>query len=269
MDNSVRSPTFLAIVVVLVLVELAWRRISRRGYDRRTALTSLGIVAGYVPAALVSIALIAAIYQAASTLTPLHLPADRPWVWVLGFFGFEFAYYWFHRMSHRVRWLWATHSVHHTSEQMTLLSSFRLGWTHLFSGGWLFYVPLVLIGFDAAVVLALFGFNLQYQFFLHTEARVPLGPLEYVFNSPSHHRVHHAVDDGLVDRNFGGVLILYDRLFGTFAPEPVDAKMTYGLRGRERDANPLRLVLREWRLLLADLRRARPGQWLRTALGAP
>jgi sterol desaturase/sphingolipid hydroxylase (fatty acid hydroxylase superfamily) len=268
MDNPARSPTFLAIAIVLVLVELAWRRVSRRGYDRTTALTSLGIVAGYIPAALISTALIAAVYAAAFRLAPLHLPRGEPWVWVVGFFAVEFAYYWFHRLSHRVRWLWATHSVHHTSEQMTLLSSFRLGWTNLFSGGWLFYLPLVLLGFDPALVLALFGFNLQYQFFLHTEARVPLGPLEFVLNSPSHHRVHHAIEDGLLDRNFGGVLILYDRLFGTFAAEPAGG-MTYGLRGREREANPLRLVLREWRLLAADLRRATPGRWLSTVFGAP
>ena len=269
MDISVRSPTFLAIVVVLVLAELAWRRISGRGYDRTTALTSLGVVAGYVPAALLSIALIAAAYHAAARLTPLHLPRDEPWVWVAGFFAFEFAYYWFHRLSHRVRWLWATHAVHHSSEQMTLPSSLRLGWTNLVSGGWLFYVPLVLVGFDPALVLTLFGFNLQYQFLLHTEARLSLGPLEAVLNSPSHHRVHHATEDGLVDRNFGGVLILYDRLFGSFAAEPAGGGLTYGLRGREREANPLRLALREWRILLSDLRRSRPRHWLRTAFGAP
>lgn len=269
MDFSIRSPTFLAIVAVLVLVELGWRRRSGRGYDRTTALTSLGIAAGYAPAALLSITLIAAAYGVAARLTPLHLPRREPWVWVVGFLAFEFAYYWFHRLSHRVRWLWATHSVHHSSEQMTLLSSLRLGWTNLFSGGWLFYVPLVLAGFDPALVLTLFGFNLQYQFFLHTEARLSLGPLEAILNSPSHHRVHHATEEGLVDRNFGGVLILYDRLFGSFAPEPAGGGLTYGLRGRDPEANPLRLALREWRLLLADLRHAPPRRWLRTAFGTP
>lgn len=251
-----RSPVWLIVVLALVLVELVWRLRSGHGYDRRTALTTLGLVAGNIPAAILNGLVIGALYAGAWAIAPVHLPLNDWRVWAVGFVAVEFSYYWFHRASHRVRWMWASHAVHHSAEQMTLLSSLRLGWTNLLSGGWLFHVPLILAGFDPRMVVLLLAFDLRYQFFLHTEAKVPLGPLEWVLNSPSHHRVHHGRNQAYLDCNYGGVLILFDRMFGTFRPERADEPVEYGLKGRNAEPNPIRLVWREWADVFAAMRRA-------------
>jgi sterol desaturase/sphingolipid hydroxylase (fatty acid hydroxylase superfamily) len=168
----------------------------------------------------------------------------------------EFAYYWFHRLSHRVRWLWASHAVHHTPEEMTFLSAIRLGWTNLLSGGWIIYLPLVLIGFDPRLILGLLALDLRYQFFLHTEAIGRLGPLEWILNTPSHHRVHHGRNASYLDKNFGGMVIVFDRLFGTFAAETDGEPIRYGLAHPMVSNNPVSLALGEWRRLFSDLSRA-------------
>lgn len=265
-----RSPIWLVVVLGLVLVEVVWRIGSGRGYDRAMALSTLGLAAGNIPALILNSAVISLAYAAAWKLAPVHLPLGDWRVWVAAFFATEFAYYWFHRASHRMRWMWATHAVHHSAEQMTLLSSLRLGWTNLFSGGWVIYMPLILIGFDPRMVVLLLTLNLRYQFFLHTEAKVPLGPLEWVLNTPSHHRVHHGRNEAYLDCNYGGVLIIYDRMFGTFAPERAEEPVEYGLKGRTADANPLKLVWREWADVFAAMRASGSVMGaIRTALSPP
>jgi len=181
----------------------------------------------------------------------------------------ELAYYIFHRASHRVRWLWASHSVHHSAEQMTLLSSFRLGWTNLLSAGWIFYLPLILLGFDPRLVVGLLVFDLHFQFFLHTEARISFGPLEWLFNSPSHHRVHHGTNAAYIDRNYGGVLIIFDRMFGSFAAERADDPVRYGLVGREAEPNPVKLAFREWRDIGLELKAAQSWNAVANAMFSP
>jgi len=265
-----RSPVWLVVMIGLVLVELAWRIRTGHGYDRRTALTTLGLVAGNIPAAILNAMGIGAIYGLAWRLTPIHLPFGDWRTWVVGFFAVEFAYYCFHRASHRVRWLWASHAVHHSAEEMTLLSSVRLGWTNLLSAGFVFYVPLVLLGFDPRMVVILLVIDLRYQFFLHTEARISLGPLEYLLNSPSHHRVHHGRNDAYLDCNYGGILIIYDRWLGTFRPERDDEPVEFGLKGRATENNPIRLVWREWADVFAAMRRSGSvTRAVRTALSPP
>ena len=133
------------------------------------------------------------------------------------FLGSEFLYYWQHRASHRIRWMWATHRVHHSPTQFNLTAAIRLGWTGNISGNFLFFLPLVWIGFHPFAVVAMLGVNLTYQFFIHTEFAPRLGPLEFVLNTPAHHRVHHASNEPCLDKNYGGILIIFDRLFGTFA----------------------------------------------------
>ncbi|GLI96810.1 sterol desaturase family protein [Sphingobium sp. BS19] len=251
-----KSPLWLAVVLALVLVELTWRVRGGRGYDKGTALTTLGLIAGNVPAAALNAIVLGGLFSATWAIAPVHLPLDNWKTWAAGFIAVEFAYYGFHRASHRVRWLWASHAVHHSAEQMTLLSSLRLGWTNLLSAGWVFYVPLTLIGFDPKLVVLLLAFNLRYQFFLHTEAKISLGPLEWLLNSPSHHRVHHGRNEAYLDRNYGGVLIVFDRLFGTFRAERSDEPVEFGLKGRAPEANPLRLVWREWSDVFAAMRTA-------------
>ncbi|PZO87696.1 MAG: sterol desaturase family protein [Sphingomonas sanxanigenens] len=251
-----RSPIWLGVMAMLIVAELCWRVASRRGYDGRTALTTFGIVIGGVPFALLNAAVVGTIFAWAARIAPVHWPIGDWRSWAAGFFALELAYYWFHRASHRIRWMWATHSVHHSATQMTLLSSLRLGWTNLFSAGWIFYTPLMLAGFDPRMVVALLAINLRYQFFLHTEAVGRLGPLEWLFNTPAHHRLHHASNQPYLDRNYGGVLILFDRLFGTLGAERADEPIRYGLANRAPTANPVRIAFREWAAMARDVAHA-------------
>lgn len=168
----------------------------------------------------------------------------------------EFVYYWHHRFSHRVRWLWATHAVHHTPTKLNMTAAIRLGWTGNISGNFLFYLPLIWIGFHPFTVIGMLAINLFYQFFIHTEFLPRLGPLEWVLNTPAHHRVHHASNAACLDKNYGGVLIIFDRLFGTFAEAPKDEELRYGLVGGTRILNPLRITFGEWAALAHDVRAA-------------
>lgn len=263
-----RSPLWLGTMLLLVLAEAGWRLANRRGYDGHAAITTLGLVLGNIPFALLNSAVVGSIFLGAARMTPLHWPASHWLTWVAGFVAVEFAYYWFHRASHRIRWMWATHSVHHSAEQMTLLASLRLGWTNLFSAGWLVYLPLVLLGMPPFVLVALLTLNLRYQFFLHTEAVGRLGPLEWVFNTPAHHRLHHASNEAYIDKNYGGMLILFDRLFGTLAVERAGEPIRYGLAHREPTRNPFRLAFREWAMMLREAGAARGLRAKATALVA-
>ncbi len=264
-----RSPHWLAAMAILVVAELGWRVARGHGYDRRTAFATLGLVIGGLPFAALQAWLLGIVFDFAWRHAPAHLPADHWVTWALGFVAVEFAYYWFHRASHRIRWLWASHAVHHSAEQMTLLASLRLGWTNLLSAGWLLYVPLVLLGLPPLALVALLAFNLHYQFLLHTEAVGELGPLEWVFNTPAHHRRHHASNAAYIDRNYGGVTILFDRWFGTLAQESPGEALRYGLAHRRPSANPLVLALREWALMLRDATRAPSASALARTLFAP
>jgi sterol desaturase/sphingolipid hydroxylase (fatty acid hydroxylase superfamily) len=182
----------------------------------------------------------------------------------------EFAYYWTHRWSHGIAWMWATHSVHHSSEQLNFTAAIRVGAKASLSGEWLPFVPLVWIGIAPSVVFGLLGLGLLYQFFLHTEIVPKLGPLEWVLNTPSHHRVHHAVNPAYRDKNFGGMLIIFDRLFGTHARERETDAPRYGLAGERRGRDPLRILLGGWRLLIGRARAARrPRELLAVLFGSP
>ncbi len=271
MERPGRSPVFLLLMVALVLLEWLWRRrIARLGYDGHGAWASIAVGIGNIVSGVFGALVLGGLFVAVSRLAPVHWPI-RDWrVWAVGFVAVEFAYYWFHRCSHTVRWMWATHAVHHTPEEMTLLSAVRLGWTNLFSFGWMFYLPLLLAGFDPRMVFALLAFDLHYQFFLHTEAVGRLGPLEWVLNTPAHHRVHHASNPDYLDCNYGGVLIVFDRLFGTLRIEQAAQPIRYGLAHPLGSLNPLKIVFGEWLRLFHDLRSAaNPAGALRMIFGRP
>jgi sterol desaturase/sphingolipid hydroxylase (fatty acid hydroxylase superfamily) len=165
----------------------------------------------------------------------------------------DFCYYWFHRGSHKIRYMWASHVVHHSSERLNLSTAFRQSFTYPISGMWLFWVPIVLIGFEPEIVLGAVLLSLAYQFFVHTQVVPKLGWLEWVFNTPSHHRVHHAKNPEYIDQNYGGVLIIWDRLFKTFVEERKDLKCEYGITRQIHSHNPLYLTLHEWKDLLTDV----------------
>jgi sterol desaturase/sphingolipid hydroxylase (fatty acid hydroxylase superfamily) len=182
----------------------------------------------------------------------------------------DFVEYWLHRTSHRVRLLWATHAVHHSATSFNLTAAVRIGWTGPLSGVAFFFLPLALIGFHPLAIMAMVVLNLFYQFFLHTEHAPRLGALEWVLNTPTHHRVHHAANTACLDKNFAGVFIVWDRLFGTFAAAPNDEKPRYGLTTPLPSQNPLTVNFFEWRRLLRDVRQARGlRRRLKVLFGAP
>ncbi|MGR5448412.1 sterol desaturase family protein [Vibrio sp. PNB22_2_2] len=163
----------------------------------------------------------------------------------------DFFYYWFHRASHRIRWMWAAHVVHHSSERMNFSTAFRQSLMYPLAGMWLFWLPLVIIGFDPKWVVFVVLLNLGLQFFVHTQAIRSLGPLEWVFNTPSHHRVHHGVNRQYIDKNYAGVLILWDHMFGTFEQE-VEA-VRYGISKPINSFNPFTVTFAEWKDMLKEV----------------
>lgn len=164
----------------------------------------------------------------------------------------DFFYYWFHRASHRTRWMWAAHVAHHSSERMNFSTAFRQSLMYPIAGMWLFWVPLVIIGFEPKWVIFAVLLNLGLQFFVHTQWVRTLGPLEYLFNTPSHHRVHHGRNPQYIDKNYAGVLIIWDKLFGTFEPEVETVR--YGVTKPINSFNPLVVTFKEWGDLLQDIR---------------
>lgn len=247
-------PVFIA----LIAAEAAYYRfVLHRDYGWRQTVSNVVVAIGRLATEGVLAAIVLAVYFAAYSLRPVEIPMDRWESWVALFFAVDLAYYWLHRMSHEIRWMWAQHAVHHSAQQITLSVAYRLGWTNLVAGPWLFLVPVCFIGFHPLSVGLVFAANLIYQFWLHTEAVPKLGVFEKVFNTPSHHRVHHAVNPEYLDRNYGGVLIVWDKLFGTFAEEKAGTAMHYGLVKQIETLNPIKIVFSEWAALFRDLRSAR------------
>lgn len=257
MPEMTHRPVVLLLFLILALIEWRWRtRPGARGYDWRASAASLGIGVGQFMLRPLTAAMLTSVYSAAHRIALFPMSIDDWRVWVVGFFAVEFAYYWFHRWSHMVNWLWATHAVHHSANEMTLPAAIRLGWTNIVSGGWLLFLGLVLIGFPPLVVFGLLGANLLYQYPLHTELIGKLGPFEWVFNTPSHHRAHHASDAAYLDCNFGGVLIVFDRMFKTLRIEPDEGGLSYGLVRPITGYDPLVIAFSQWRLMLIGLKLA-------------
>src|SRR5215470_15315533 len=247
MEAPMPVPTWLfyalpVLASIAALEGLYISRIRKQPYDWRENGASLAIAIGRRLVSLLPLGLVVPIFAWLWTHRLYTIPLDSAWTLALLFIGQEFCYYWMHRFDHTVRWLWASHAVHHSPRQFTLASAYRLGWTDQFSGGALFFAPLVLIGFRPEAVLGALSLNLLYQFWLHTELVPKLGILEWVLNTPSHHRVHHAMNSEYLDRNFGGVLIVFDRLFGTFAEERAELPCEYGVIGMPQTYNPLRIA---------------------------
>jgi sterol desaturase/sphingolipid hydroxylase (fatty acid hydroxylase superfamily) len=257
---------FLPLVIVAAVIEGLVFALRGPGYDWRAALASLSDALGreYVVHRYIGYSIAVPVIGWAWTHRLTTLPVGAP-VAVAGLFlGQEFCYYWFHRASHRIRWFWATHAIHHSSNELNLSAAFRFGWFDRISGSGIFYAPLVWLGFPPVAVFAMLTLNLLYQFMLHATWIPKLGWLEYVLNTPSHHRVHHAANLAYLDANYGGVLIIFDRLFGTFTAERADLPCRYGLVKSLRTSNPVQFNFFEWRALLRDLRQAR--SWRERAL---
>jgi sterol desaturase/sphingolipid hydroxylase (fatty acid hydroxylase superfamily) len=254
-------PWLLALLVVVIgaatLEGLVQTFVYRRAYDWRAYAASLADAVGRraVDALGLSISVPVLAWAYANRIDSLAL--NTPLAIAGLFIGQEFFYYWYHRMAHRVGWFWASHCVHHTPNQLTLAAALRLGWTGKLTGAGLFFAPLVWLGYPPTAVLAVFAANLLYQFWLHAPWIPRLGALEWIFNTPSHHRVHHASNAEYLDCNYGGVLIVFDRLFGSCVEERRDVAIRYGLTERLDSHNPLRIALHGWATMGKRLMRAR------------
>ena len=256
----------LPLLIVIAAVE-GWLRQRRGlGHDWKAYWASLGDALGRVLLnGLLKAGIVGALLYAVWQWRIATFAMDRWWQWALLFVGLEFCYYWMHRADHRIHWFWLNHAVHHSSNQYTLSSAYRLGWTGKITGAAVFFAPLVWLGFPVPVVLAALAVNLLYQFWLHTELIGTLPrPIEFVFNTPSHHRVHHASNPDYIDCNYGGVLIVFDRLFGSFRKEREDEPPRYGLVKPIYSHNPVRIAFHAWIQMFRTLKSAR--NWKERAL---
>jgi sterol desaturase/sphingolipid hydroxylase (fatty acid hydroxylase superfamily) len=246
-------------IAIATLEALFLAFVMRRNYNWRAYFASLADALGreYIVYAFLTLSLAAPLIGFAWKHRLFTIPLDTPAAVVVLVILQDFFYYWFHRASHRIRWFWATHAIHHSSNELNLAASFRFGWTGRLTGAGAFYVPMIWLGFAPGPVFIAGGFNLLYQFWTHTEWIPKLGWLEYVLNTPSHHRVHHASNAEYLDRNYGGILIVWDRLFGTFVSERDDEPCRYGLVKPLLSNNPLVIGFHEWGALLRDAWRAR------------
>ena len=236
---------------LLIAIELIAERIRGTDYYRTNdALTSLnlGVVSRMsgVLQAFIPFVLYVFIYQ---ELRLFDMP-DNWVVWVVAFILYDLSYYWAHRMGHEVNILWAAHVVHHSSEEYNLTTALRQTGTGFFST--LFYIPMALLGFDPLVVITVGALNLVYQFWVHTRHIPKLGVLEWVFITPSNHRVHHAQNPVYIDKNYGGVFIIWDRLFGTFQEELDDEPVVYGITGAVSSWDPIWANVQVYQNLLRD-----------------
>ncbi|MDX6744031.1 sterol desaturase family protein [Actinocorallia sp. A-T 12471] len=266
--DQINTPLLYAIPVFVVSIAveaLALRdrdRAETTGYLVKDARTSISMGAGSLVSSLVLKLTSLVLYVYLWTyLAPWHIPTDTWWSWALLLLAVDLAWYVNHRFSHRVRIGWAAHQAHHSSEYFNFGTALRQKWNPWSEA--LFWIPLPLLGFAPWTIYVAFMINLIYQFFTHTETvgKLPR-PVEYVFNTPSHHRVHHGSDPEYLDKNYGGILIIWDRMFGTFQEELHRPK--YGLTKPVGTYNLLKLQYHEYGNIIRDVRGARG---LRAKLG--
>lgn len=246
------APVFLSLIG---LEAWYWHRRQPGMYSLVDTLSNAGLALMHQGADALAWALTIGLFYLVYQHRLFDIPGSA-WGIALLVLGQDFFYYWFHRAHHRIRWMWASHVTHHSSERLNLSTAFRQSLTYPISGMWLFWLPLAWLGFEPTHIVAVVAINLGFQFFVHTQAIGKLGWLEWVFNTPSHHRVHHARNARYIDKNYAGVLIIWDRLFGTFVEEHPDDPCEYGIIGQVRSHNPINLTFHEWRDLFRDAWRA-------------
>jgi sterol desaturase/sphingolipid hydroxylase (fatty acid hydroxylase superfamily) len=230
----------LLILVLLITAEIIWSwKKDKRNYEVKETFSNIAIFVGFQFSKYIFAAYQLAILGLFARLSLFKLP-HTIWVFLLTFIAADFIYYWFHRISHSERLLWAFHMVHHSAMHMNLTASYRLNWFSAIISP-LFFIPAAILGLPGDFIVIAHALNLGYQFFLHTEVIGKLGAIEKVMNTPSSHRVHHGSNPIYVDKNFGGVFIIWDKLFNTYQPET--EKVNYGLTSGFLSYNPFILVL--------------------------
>lgn len=259
------TPVFLALIALEAWV--GWRR-GHNTYRLDDAVSSIGLgVMSQLVAVFSGVVMLSSYTLVHEHARLWRLPSDAWWVWASGLLVYDFCYYWHHRAGHRVALFWAAHVVHHQSEDYNLSTALRQtssGWL----AGWVFYLPMAVLGYPPVVFAVVGLVDLLYQYWVHTRQIGRLGWFDRWFCAPSNHRVHHAVNDRYVDRNYGGILLVWDRLFGSHTPEDDAEPCVFGTRSLLRTHDPLRANLQVYAELWHDSRhtarwRDKLGVWLR------
>jgi len=264
MTEDVLLMVAIPIFMLTIGIEFGWMRLrpSLRwaGYTLRDTWGSLSMGMGFLVASGVAKLAVVPFYYWLYEYRLFEI-GDAWWTWPLLIVLQDFCFYWAHRTHHEVRFMWAAHVNHHSSQHYNLSTALRQSWTeHLTALP--FYLPLILLGFDPLTLMVVELLNLFYQYWVHTEVVGKLGWFGWVFNTPSHHRVHHGSNPEYLDRNHAGMFIIWDRMFGTFQPE--EAPVRYGLTRNIDTHNPFRIAFHEWHAMFRDVRTA--DHW-RDALG--
>lgn len=254
MDLILYAVPFFLVLIALELVADRWRGVSNYRLADAVNSISTGVLSTTTGLLTKGVGLLTYAF-ALDHLALLRLPADRVWVWVFAFVLYDFCYYWLHRMGHERNILWAAHSVHHQSEEYNLSTALRQTSTG-FLLGWIFYLPMAVLGVPLLVFVSVAALNLLYQFWVHTRHIPKLGWFEWFFVTPSNHRAHHAQNALYMDRNYGGVFIFWDRLFGTFQEEDENEPVIFGVTTPLASWNPLWANLQFYAQLWDDARRA-------------
>ena len=221
-------------------------REQRERIDIKDTFTSVALGFGNLFSGLITKTIMAVIFwYLYDNFHIFTLDGSAWWMWILAFFADDFSYYWFHREAHLIRYFWASHKVHHSSEKYNLATAVRQTWTGNITFSYIFYLWMPIVGFHPIVILVMQQVSLLYQYWIHTETIGKMWrPFEYIFNTPSHHRVHHGSDVKYLDKNYAGIMIIWDRMFGTFIEET--DRPTYGLVENVNTNNPVKIAFGEW-----------------------
>jgi len=253
MDSSIFITYAVPVFFLMIGIEFIFGVIKGTNNYRLNdsiAAISLGLISRLPP--LLNLGIQGVVWTYVATNLNMSLMPKDSWVtWVIAFLFYDLCYYWMHRMSHEVKVLWASHVVHHQGEEFNLSTALRQtssGWLWK----WIFYIPMFMIGIPGEVFFTVAAINLLYQFWVHTEHIKTLGPLELIFITPSNHRIHHAQNPEYIDANYGGVFIIWDRIFGTYIPERDDLKPIYGTVKPLRSWNPIWSNLEIYHQMIRD-----------------
>jgi sterol desaturase/sphingolipid hydroxylase (fatty acid hydroxylase superfamily) len=267
-DPVTLATPFFILTIILEIVFARLKKVKAH-YETRDTAVSLGMGLGSTIAGALFAGVIAAASLWVYERRLFDVPATAMWAWIVLFLAEDLTYYVFHRLSHERRFWWASHVNHHTSQHYNLSTALRQTWTGGAAGTWLLWLPLAWVGFPPAMIAVQKGISLVYQYWIHTETirRLPAW-FEAVFNTPSHHRVHHARNPVYLDRNYAGILIVWDKLFGTFQPELDAEPCRYGVVRNLATFNLLRVAFHEWIAIARDLVR-QPRHAVRWLFGPP
>jgi sterol desaturase/sphingolipid hydroxylase (fatty acid hydroxylase superfamily) len=246
-------PAFILLIIIEIIYAI---KTQRELYEVKDAATSISLGLGNLFIGLITKSFILVFFIWIYEHRFFTIPVNCGWAWILIFFADDLSYYCMHRTAHNVRWFWASHVVHHSSEKYNLAAALRQTWTGNLTGSFIFWSWMPLVGFHPTMIFFMQSVSLIYQFWIHTEGIYKLPKwFEFVFNTPSHHRVHHGSDLLYLDKNHAGILIIWDRLFGTFQPEIFTP--TYGLTKNVQTFNPVKIAFFEWMNIAKDVQKSR------------